>query len=81
MQLFHLITLLILINLIQNIITKKIIGNSGKDHNFLIDQVAKYLPDNFLQNGIHVLKNIVYNNFDLSKPFECDFRCPNGSKL
>lgn len=80
MQLSHLITLLIFVNLIQNIRTKKIIGNSGKDHNFLIDQVAKYLPDNFLQNGIHVLKNIVYNNFDLGKPFECEFRCPNGSK-
>ena len=46
---------------------------------YLIDKVAKYLPDNILQDGASLIKNVVMNKFDLSKPLGCEFRCPNGS--
>ena len=47
---------------------------------FFVDRVAKYLPDNFLQDGLSLVKNLVNNNFDISKSFKCEFRCPDGSR-
>jgi len=84
MQLFRLALLLLIFNFIQIFTAKKSSNqdsDSDENHNFLIDRVAKYLPDNFLQDGINILKNVISNNFDISKPFECEFRCPNGSNF
>ena len=48
---------------------------------FLIDKVAKFLPNNFLQEGASLLKKFVNSNFDVDKVFECEFSCANGSKV
>ena len=60
--------------------------SSTKSHensadNYLIDKLAKYIPDNIFQESTNLLKNFVNSNFDVKKIFECEFRCPNGGKI
>lgn len=51
--------------------------NSKKDNEFLVDRIARYIPNNILQDGSFFLNNL-FESLD-STDLECKYTCPNQS--
>ena len=51
--------------------------NSKKDNELLVDRIARYIPNNILQDGSFFLNNL-FESLD-STDLECKYTCPNQS--
>jgi hypothetical protein len=50
------------------------------DSSFLIETVAKYFPDNFIQVGANFVEYFIKNRYDIGRGNQCEFSCQDGSK-
>jgi len=63
--------------------SKKTFGLSSEDdsdRSFLIEAVAEYFPDNFIQVGANFVEYFIKNRYDIGKGNQCEFSCQDGSK-
>jgi hypothetical protein len=63
--------------------SKKTFSLSSEDDSessFLIEAVAEYFPDNFIQVGANFVEYFIKNRYDIGKGNQCEFSCQDGSK-
>ena len=73
----ELISLLFLLLIKSNSIANA--KNSDKDNEFMVDKIAKYVPNNIMQDGIFFLDNLFESLGSSSTDLECKYTCPNRS--